>query len=172
MLPNTHRPEGYIKQWALFTMHWCGSIAGGGITTQHISQLHSPSPVSMNDWARALSGHRLLCNGRHQREPYNDGWHSATQCNTVQHSATQCNIVQHAHFRICGILVVTVLQSWEGPLSKEASVLGVEVSEALDSVRDQEALSTSTQEFTPNWRPLRQEFTCTYIYRWLPSSLS
>ena len=116
----------------------------------------------MNDWARALSGHRLLCNGRHQREPYKDGWHSATQCNTVQ----------HAHFLICGILVVTVLQSWEGPLSKEASVLGVEVSEALDSVTDQEALSTSTQEFTPNWRPLRQEFTCTYIYRWLPSSSS
>ena len=155
---------------------------------RHHNTYHSSTPPPLLAWMTgqghyqgivysatvATSGSHIMSvdTVQHSATQCNTVQHSETQWNTVKHSLTQCNIVQHAHFRIYRILVVTVLQSWEGPLSKEASVLGVEVSEALDSVTDQEALSTSTQEFTPNWRPLRQEFTCTYIYRWLPSSSS
>ena len=60
-----------------FAMHWSCSIAGEKRhNTYHSPPSPPPSPVSMNDWARALSGHHLLYNGR--QPPYNDSWRNAT----------------------------------------------------------------------------------------------
>ena len=107
----------------------------------------------MNDWARALSGHHLLYNGR--QPPYNDSWRNNTKCWIHSECTLTC-----VHGAIC-------------VLTPAACVTGCTKGQWVVRLQSSSSIGTDLGIYTKPPSPLRpghqQEFTCTSNYHQLHS---